>query len=533
MGSVMTWGDLFAGGGGTTEGALQVPGVKVLFALNHSDVAIATHSANHPETVHYKEDIRLQNVKVLPKVDGLWASLECTNFSNAKGGKPRDADSRSLAWELPRYTIHCQPDIIVIENVKEFMSWGPLDEKGKPVSKLAGSEYVKWVEYMKNMGYPYFDWKILNSADYGAHTSRRRFFAVFSKFEYHWPAPTHFKDGINGHKWKACKEKIDLSNEGNSIFGRELNEKIRKPHRKPLSNNTLRRIAGGLKKFAPDMYYLMCYYGNGTNCHSINAPAPVITSRGDGKDGIALIKAEKLQFITDHCQCDYQHGIEQPLPTQLTRQTKQLISVDKKFITKYYGDKRPNGNRQIHAADLDQPYPTIKTVDSNALISAKFISPTFNSNGNPEANNKSIDEPLNAVLTREKFQFISAYFNSNGKPESQNQSIDKPLNTVLTAQNKKSFITAYYGRDDAHQDIEDPLNTITTANRHALTTIYFDFDIKMRFLTAKELADITGFREGYEFKGNTKQVIWQIGNAVPPVLSKVLIEESVKILVTT
>jgi len=460
MGSVMTWGDLFAGGGGTTEGALQVPGVKVLFALNHSDIAIATHSANHPETVHYKEDIRVQDVNVLPKVDGLWASLECTNFSNAKGGKPRDADSRSLAWELPRYTMHCQPDIIVIENVKEFMSWGPLDENGKPVSKLAGSEYVKWVEYMKNMGYPYFDWKILNSADYGAHTSRRRFFAVFSKFEYHWPAPTHFKDGINGHKWKACKEKIDLSNEGNSIFGREYNEKIRKPHRKPLSNNTLRRIAGGLKKFAPEMYYLMCYYGNGTNCHSINGPAPVIASRGDGKDGIALIKAEKLQFITDHCQCDYQHGLEQPLPTQLTRQTKQLIS-------------------------------------------AKFISPTFNSNGNPEANNKSIDEPLNAVLTREKFQFISAYFNSNGKPESQNQAIEKPLNAITTGTNKQALVTV------------------------------FDFDIKMRFLTAKELADITGFREGYQFKGNTKQVIWQIGNAVPPVLSKVLIEESVKILATT
>jgi len=421
-------GDLFAGGGGTTEGALQVPGVKVVWALNHSDIAIATHSANHPETVHYKEDIRVQRVEVLEPVDLLWASLECTNFSNAKGGKPRDADSRSLAWELPRYITHCTPDVIMIENVKEFMSWGPLDENGKPVSKLAGSEYVKWVEYVKEMGYPYFEWRILNSADFGAYTSRRRFFAVFSKFPYSWPSPTHFKDGINGHKWKACREKIDLSNEGNSIFGRELNEKIRKPHRRPLSANTLRRIAGGLKKFAPEMYFLMCYFGSGNNCHSLTSPAPTILSRGDGKDGMALVKAEKLQFITDHCQIDYHSELDQPLATQLTRQTKQ------------------------------------------------FISATFNSNNKPEANNKSVDEPLNAVLTREKFQFISSY-------------------------------------------LENKVHEL-----HELTQIDFDFDIKMRFLTAKELADITGFREGYEFKGNTKQVIWQIGNAVPPVLSKVMIE---------
>jgi DNA (cytosine-5)-methyltransferase 1 len=175
----MNWGDLFAGGGGTTTGALMVPGVKVKWALNHSDLAIATHSKNHPETKHYKADIREQNEKLLEKVDGIWASLECTNFSNAKGGKPRDADSRALAWELPRYLIHCDPDFLVIENVREFMAWGPLNDNGKPISRKKGEYYVEWVQFIQRMGYPNFEWKILNSADYGAYTSREKIFCCF------------------------------------------------------------------------------------------------------------------------------------------------------------------------------------------------------------------------------------------------------------------------------------------------------------------------------------------------------------------
>ena len=134
----MIWGDLFAGAGGTTTGAFAVQGIKVAWALNHSKEAIYTHELNHPETVHYHADIKDMDEHKLCQVDGLWASLECTNFSNAKGGLPREEDSRTLAWELVRYITWCKPKYIVIENVREFMSWGPLDNKGKPLSRDKG-----------------------------------------------------------------------------------------------------------------------------------------------------------------------------------------------------------------------------------------------------------------------------------------------------------------------------------------------------------------------------------------------------------
>lgn len=205
--------DLFCGAGGTSTGveAARYNGkqcAKVIACVNHGPCAIASHAANHPDALHFTEDIRtlelsplkahVQKMKHLypDAMVVLWASLECTNFSNAKGGLPRDADSRTLAEHLFRYIETIDPDYIQIENVREFMSWGPLDENGKPVSREKGTSYLRWVQNVQHYGYDY-DWRILNSADFGAYTTRRRYFGQFPRkgLPFAWPAPTHSRDG--------------------------------------------------------------------------------------------------------------------------------------------------------------------------------------------------------------------------------------------------------------------------------------------------------------------------------------------------
>ena len=189
--------DLFCGAGGTSTGvnAARLDGEKcadVIACVNHDANAIASHASNHPEALHFTEDIRTLElsplvahtaVKRAENPDAfvvLWASLECTNFSKAKGGMRRDADSRTLAEHLFRYIEAINPDYIQIENVEEFMSWGDMDENGKPLSMDRGRLYRRWVNNVKKYGYR-FEYRILNSADYGAYTSRKRFFGIFAK----------------------------------------------------------------------------------------------------------------------------------------------------------------------------------------------------------------------------------------------------------------------------------------------------------------------------------------------------------------
>lgn len=205
--------DLFCGAGGTSTGVEKAnykerKCAKVIACVNHDANAIASHAANHPEAQHYTEDMRTLDLRPLAEHTAemrrmypmakvvLWASLECTNFSRAKGGQPRDADSRTLAEHLFRYIEALTPDYIQIENVEEFMSWGDLDENGKPISRDKGRLYTNWVDNVKAYGYK-FDHRILNAADYGAYTSRKRFFGIFAKpyLPIVWPKPTHSKTG--------------------------------------------------------------------------------------------------------------------------------------------------------------------------------------------------------------------------------------------------------------------------------------------------------------------------------------------------
>ncbi len=300
------WVDLFSGAGGTSTGIHLANGdQRVLACVNHDAMAIKSHKENHPNCTHYTEDIRDFEVvvKIKAQVDAirledpscrinLWASLECTNYSKAKGGLPRDADSRTLANHLFMYIEGLDPDYIYIENVREFMSWGALDCFGKPIQKEKGKDYIKWVRKVRSFGYNY-DYKLLNSADFGAYTSRIRYFGQFAKKgnKTNWPTPTHAKKldkstlfPSTKKKWKAVKEVLDMDDEGRCIFSRK----------KPLSDKTLERIYAGLVKFVAngESTFIKKYYsGDPKNkVQSIDQPAGTITTI----DHHALVKANFL-----------------------------------------------------------------------------------------------------------------------------------------------------------------------------------------------------------------------------------------------
>lgn len=310
--------DLFCGAGGTSTGVEKATFhgdkcAKVIACVNHDANAIASHAANHPDALHYTEDIRTLELSPLVAHTErlrmlhpdaylvLWASLECTNFSKAKGGMPRDADSRTLAEHLFRYIEALRPDYIQIENVEEFMSWGDMDEKGHPISKDRGKSYIRWVNKVCKYGYN-FDWRILNAADYGAYTSRKRFFGQFAMrgLPIAFPKATHAKcPAKNDHSlfpadnmqpWKPVREVLDLNDEGESIFGRK----------RPLVEKTLERIYAGLIKFVAGGKEAFIVKWNSTNGKtgkyippSIDEPCPTVATQN--RLGVA-----KAQFLSKY-----------------------------------------------------------------------------------------------------------------------------------------------------------------------------------------------------------------------------------------
>ena len=345
------WIDLFCGAGGTSTGIhLANVNAEVLACVNHDDEAIKCHKKNHPDAVHFTEDIRDFNViaKIATLVDAIrikdpgaiiniWASLECTHFSKAKGGMARSADSRTLAEHLERYVQAIDPDYLYIENVREFMSWGPLDTNGKPLSSLKGTEYIKWRDNLINLGYHY-DYRLLNSADYGAYTSRERYFGVFGKTgsPIIFPKPTHSKGGVNGlAPWKPVRDLLDLQDEGKSIFGlTKMN--------KPYSENTLKRVLSGLYKFSKEGLFLTSYYGNG-GAHSANEPCNTVTT----KERFAA------HWIVDTQFSNKGRSIDRPGQTLIAK-------MDKKPLYLISASPKPQQSRAI-----------IKTTDSPTAIEIK------------------------------------------------------------------------------------------------------------------------------------------------------------------
>lgn len=457
--------DLFCGAGGTSTGVetAKIDGekcAKVIACVNHDANAIASHAENHPESLHYTEDIRTLELSPLAKYAAekrkeypfaklvLWASLECTNFSKAKGGLARDADSRTLAEHLDRYIIALNPDSVQIENVEEFMSWGDIDEKGKPISKDKGRLYKKWVDHIKAFGYT-FEHRILNSADFGALTSRKRFFAQFNKPEFPivWPEATHAKNPTTGlfeslEKWRPVKEVLDFDDEGESIFTRK----------KPLVEATLERIYHGLIKFvAGGKDKFLAQYNSGNPAHrvkSIDEVCNAVTTNN------RFAKVE-CNFLSKYFSGKPEHKnitVEGPSGTIKTKDSHALVQP--KFLQAYYG----NG----FTSSVDLPSPTVTTGDRFSIVSPKYLV-SYNYKDEP----KDLDQPCPTVLTKDRFGLIQTSFIDQQFGNSKPSSVDTVLGAVTTNPKYAKVHTEWLMNTNFKNigsAINDPAPTIT-ANR--------------------------------------------------------------------
>lgn len=382
----------------------------------------------------------------------LWASLECTNFSKAKGGLPRDADSRTLAEHLFRYIEALNPSYIQIENVEEFMSWGDMDANGKPISKDKGRLYERWKRNVKSYGYE-FEHKILNAADYGAFTSRRRFFGQFAAkgLPITWPEPSHCKDGkidmfCNLEKWRPVKDVLDLQDEGESIFNRK----------KPLADKTLERIFAGLVKFVAggkDSFMIKwnsMSRNGGYNAPGIDEPCPVVSCQN--RLGIA-----NVHFLSKYYSGDpYSKNIPVSGPAHTIKCKDNHALVTSDFLAAYYS----NGD---NTSSVNSPCPTVSTKDRFNYVQPQFLcSYNFNDAG------KDINAPSPTILTKDRLSLIAPVFIDQQYGQSKPASANQPLGCV-TANPKYALVTPWLMNtnfSNVGSSLEQPAQTITANRKH-------------------------------------------------------------------
>lgn len=515
--------DLFCGAGGTSTGvnAARLDGEKcadVIACVNHDANAIASHASNHPEALHFTEDIRTLELSPLVAHTAikrsenpdafvvLWASLECTNFSKAKGGMPRDADSRTLAEHLFRYIEAINPDYIQIENVEEFMSWGDMDENGKPLSMDRGRLYRRWVNNVKKYGYR-FEYRILNSADYGAYTSRKRFFGIFAKkgLPIVFPEPTHSKEPqktlFNDLKrWKPVKDVLDLEDEGLSIFARK----------KALSEKTLERIYAGLVKFVAGGKDAFLVKWNSMNrkgiyhAPSIDEPCPTVATQN--RLGVVTVQFLSKQYS----------GHPDSKNTSIEEPDGTITCIDHHaFVSAYYG----NG----HNHPIDEPAPTLTTKDRLSLITSQFLDMQYG-NGMPA----SIEVPANTVTTNPKFNLVTvkpckSYYLMNPQFASAGGSIERPCFTLIARMDKMPPYLVATETGDVAINVYDT-DTPMTVKIKEFMALYGIVDIKMRMLNIHELKRIMGFPDSYVLVGTQADQKKFIGNAVEVNMARVLCE---------
>lgn len=353
--------DCFAGGGGASVGIEMALGRQVDIAINHDEQAIRMHKTNHPDTLHLTEDIFKVDLEKYVKgrhVALMWASPDCTSHSKAKGGQPRKHGLRILPWAVYKHAKKILPDVIIMENVEEIQQWGPLDDKGQPIPERKGEEYQRFVSKMQGLGYD-FDSRELVAADYGAPTTRKRWYAIFRRDGRRivWPEPTHSKNGVGGRqKWIPVANVLDFSDLGKSIFTRK----------KTLAEKTMIRTANGIKKFV------------------IDNPDPFFLSERQAYPFL-------IQYHSETCGGVRGQNITEPVMTLDTSNRYGLVSV---FVEKFY----KTGTGQ----DANEPLHTITTSPGHFGLVSAFLTKYYGSGCGQAA-----DDPLGTITTKDRFGMTS------------------------------------------------------------------------------------------------------------------------------
>lgn len=457
--------DNFAGGGGASTGIELGLGRPVDIAINHDPEAVAMHDINHPHTKHFCESVWEVDPRVVVDgrpVDLCWFSPDCKHFSKAKGGAPVKKEIRGLAWVAIRYAATVKPKVIMLENVEEFVTWGPLATDGRPCPKNKGRTFSSFVNALRRLGYQ-VDWRELRACDYGAPTIRKRLFLIArcDGQPIVWPEPTHGDPASEAVKakrlkpWRTAAEIIDWSLPCPSIFERK----------RPLAEATMRRIARGIQRYVLESAAPFIINtrngeraGQKPRTASIEQPLWTVTALGSQQALIAPV-------ITKFRSNDRGSSVEAPLATVTANSFIKKpggaapIGVVAAFLAKHYG-----GNYTGPGSSLESPLPTATTVDHNALVTSHLLKLRNNCIG---------------------------------------QDAREPIHTLTTGGHMgevRAFLLKYY-ETAVGQPLTDPLHTVTTKHRMGLVMVkgepYQIVDIGMRMLEPHELFAAQGFPADY------------------------------------
>ena len=564
--------DNFAGGGGASTGIELATGVSVDIAINHDPAAIAMHKANHPYTKHYCESV--WDVNPVEACEGrpvalAWFSPDCKHFSKAKGGKPKDKNIRGLAWVALRWAGLVRPRIIMLENVEEFKTWGPLNRSHRPIKSKQGVTFRKFISQLEDLGY-HVEFKELVAADYGAPTMRKRFFLVArcDGKPIVWPEPTHAPADSEAVKAGLLKPylgaytQLDFSLPAPSIFdtAEEIKEKYGIRAVRPLAPKTMERIARGIKKFVIDNaepFIIQCKYDN--EAKSIEEPLGTITTVGShllvepclvqiGQNGFTKDRSkdvrEPLTTIVsknEHCLVEAKiapyievnrsdrpgNSVEEPVSTITGVNQHCLISPT---LIQYHSETSKDG---VRGQKLDEPLMTVDGSNRYGLVTP-FIQKYYG--GNYKGNGSDIKEPLHTITTLERNAMCAvSLIQMNNHCDGRN--VRKPIPTITAGDGHfgevRAFLIKYYGQGTG-QDIKEPLDTVTANDRFGLVTIqgvdYQIVDIGLRMLEPKELYGCQGFPGDYiiekDYKGNAyprSEQVKRCGNAVCPPIPQALV----------
>ena len=515
--------DLFAGGGGASEGIRMALGRDPDLAINHDPEAVAMHKQNHPGCRHLIEDVWSVDPSWATQgrpVDLLWASPDCTHHSKAKGSAPnRDDKRRSLACVITdKWVPACWPETIVMENVEEFVSWGPVDHCGRIIEAAKGETFRWFIRRLRRYGYR-VEYRELRACDYGAPTIRKRLFLIAKRgnAKIVWPEPTHGPG--RPEPYRTAADCIDWSIPCPSIFERK----------RPLADATMRRIAKGIMRYVVDnpRPFIVTYYGDkGGEFRGCDINRLLGTQTTENRHALVV------PYLTEHANASTQRvfAAEEPLRTQCAEVKGGHFALVSAFLAKHYGG--------VVGQDLRQPTGTVTTVDHHSLVSAHLVRQFGRSVGAPA------DAPVGTITAGGggKTLLSAAHLVKLRGSCRDGQALDAPAPTITAggthAALVHAFMVKYYGADQDPR-LEAPLHTITTRDRFGLVTVtvegepYYVADIGMRMLQPRELFRAQGFPDSYviDHAGGrqlTKTAqVRMVGNSVCPPIAAALVRANV------
>lgn len=511
--------DNFAGGGGASTGIELAVGRPVDIAINHDPDAIAMHKVNHPFTKHYQEsvwDIDPRKITEGRPVGIAWFSPDCKHFSKAKGGKPVDKKIRGLAWIALRWAGTVRPRIILLENVEEFITWGPV-RRGKPVKSKQGQTFRKFVSQLQALDYK-VEYRVLKACDYGTPTIRKRFYLIArcDGLPIVWPESTH---GEDKKPYRTAAECIDWSIPCPSIFGRK----------KDLAVNTQRRIARGLDKFViknPKPFIMQMNFENAPQ----DVDKPMSTQTMVNKH--ILVTPSLVQY---HSETSDKETRGQKLAEPIRTIDGALrYGINAAFLSKYFSGAKQAG------ADLQSPTPTVTGIDHNALVAANLL----HYYGGADHASK-VDSPLPTVTTLPRHYLMESHLCVLRK-NTDCKDLREPMPTLTTSAGHMAEVRTYLCKIDTAQDLGNWYKVRRLLNDYAGYSIaddeilileidgaqYFIYDVGMRMLKASELKLAQGFPEDYCIDIESKigkpyseaKQIARLGNAVCPPVATALVK---------